>query len=90
VTTDEIVCREFAELTTEYLDAALPPETLELVEEHLVICGWCRDHLHQVVLTAAAIRRTASAEPAPAAAPPPGTVSTLVAALRGRAGGGPP
>jgi predicted anti-sigma-YlaC factor YlaD len=36
---DEVVCREFVELATEYLDGALPEPDLERVEEHLVICS---------------------------------------------------
>jgi predicted anti-sigma-YlaC factor YlaD len=76
---DEIVCREFAELATDYLDAALPDETLELVEEHLAMCDWCRDYLHQIETTA----RVVAAEPeAPEAEPPPETLERLVSAFR--------
>ncbi len=49
---EEIVCREFVELATEYLEEALSDETLELVEEHLAMCDWCRDYLHQIDTTA--------------------------------------
>jgi len=76
---DEIVCREFAELATEYLDAALPDETLELVEEHLAMCDWCRDYLHQIETTARAV----AAEPeALDPAPPPATLDGLLARFR--------
>jgi predicted anti-sigma-YlaC factor YlaD len=55
VNADEIVCREFAELATEYLEGAMPDETLELVEEHLAMCDWCRDYLSQIETTARAV-----------------------------------
>ena len=76
---DEIVCRDFAELATDYLDEALPEETLELVEEHLAMCDWCRDYLHQIETTA----RVVAIEPeAPEAGPPPETLARLVSAFR--------
>jgi predicted anti-sigma-YlaC factor YlaD len=76
---DEIVCREFAELATDYLERAMPDETLELVEEHLAMCDWCRDYLHQIETTTRAV----AAEPEAAeAAPPPATLDGLVAAFR--------
>ena len=30
----------------------MPDETLELVEEHLAMCDWCRDYLDQIETTA--------------------------------------
>ena len=76
---DEIVCREFAELATDYLDGAMPDETLELVEEHLAMCDWCRDYLHQIETTARAV----ATEPGLAdAEPPPEALGGLVAAFR--------
>jgi len=78
VSVDEVVCREFAELATEYLDGAMPDETLELVEEHLAMCDWCRDYLGQIEATSAAVART------PAASPAPETLHALVAAFRDR------
>jgi len=78
VSFDEIVCREFAELATDYLDGALPDATLELVEEHLAMCDWCRDYLGQIEATSAAVART------PAASPAPETLHALVAAFRDR------
>ena len=74
---DEIVCREFAELATDYLEGAMPDETLELVEEHLAMCDWCRDYLHQIETTARAV----AAEPEPAE-PAPETLDGLMAAFR--------
>jgi predicted anti-sigma-YlaC factor YlaD len=85
VTVDEIVCREFAELATDYLDGAMREETLELVEEHLAMCDWCRDYLHQVEATADAVAAEAEAPPAA----PEETLSALVGAFRSRTSGGP-
>jgi len=85
VSVDEIVCREFAELATDYLDGAMPDETLELVEEHLAMCDWCRGYLHQIETTA----RVVAAEPeAPGAEPAPETIDGLVAAFRATTKGG--
>ena len=61
---DEIVCRDFVELATDYLDAALPASDLELAEEHLVICAVCREYLDQIATTAAALAATAHDAPA--------------------------
>jgi predicted anti-sigma-YlaC factor YlaD len=80
VSVDEIVCREFAELATEYLDGAMPDETLELVEEHLAMCDWCRDYLRQIETTARAVADAAGPEPAP----PAPTLDALVGAFRAR------
>ena len=74
---DEVVCREFAELATEYLDGAMPDETLELVEEHLAMCDWCRDYLGQIETTARVV-----ADAAPQTAPPAPALEALVGAFR--------
>jgi predicted anti-sigma-YlaC factor YlaD len=79
VSVDEIVCREFAELATEYLEGAMPDATLELVEEHLAMCDWCRDYLQQIRTTA---RVVAGETETAAAAPPPETLDGLMAAFR--------
>lgn len=81
---DEIVCREFAELATEYLDGAMPDETLELVEEHLAMCDWCRDYLDQIETTTHAV----AADPAPPEDPPAeAMLQTLVGAFRAQTKG---
>jgi predicted anti-sigma-YlaC factor YlaD len=59
----EIVCREFVELVTDFLDQALPPATLDLVEEHLVMCDWCRDYLGQVEATTRAVAHAEREQP---------------------------
>jgi predicted anti-sigma-YlaC factor YlaD len=84
VSADEIVCREFVELATEFLEASLPPETLELVEEHLLMCDWCRDYVAQIEATAVAV----AAAQAPAAEPPDEAMRALLDAFRRRGTGG--
>jgi predicted anti-sigma-YlaC factor YlaD len=87
VSVDEIVCREFVELATDYLEGAMPEETLELVEEHLAMCDWCRDYLHQIETTAHVV---AAEGEAPEEAPPAETLEALVGAFRERTGPGGP
>jgi predicted anti-sigma-YlaC factor YlaD len=87
VSADEIVCREFAELATEYLEGAMPDATLELVEEHLAMCDWCTDYLQQIRTTARAV----AAEHEVDAGPPAETLDGLLAAFRAtRKGDGEP
>jgi predicted anti-sigma-YlaC factor YlaD len=87
VSADEIVCREFAELATDYLEGAMADERTELVEEHLAMCDWCRDYLTQIETTARAV----GAEPDGAeAAPPAETLEALLGAFRARSGGSGP
>jgi predicted anti-sigma-YlaC factor YlaD len=84
VSADEIVCREFAELATDYLEGAMPDERIELVEEHLAMCDWCRDYLSQIETTARAV----GAQPDGAeTAPPAETLEALLGAFRARSGG---
>ena len=59
----EIICREFVELVTEYLDGALPAATVDLVEQHLVMCDWCQDYLHQFETTIESVGRLDSEPP---------------------------
>ena len=80
----EIICRQFVEMATDYLEGAVPDEDLELVEEHLAMCDWCRAYLDQIETTSAAL-----AEAAPSA-PPDATLHALLGAFRARAGGDPP
>jgi len=75
----EIICREFVELVTEYLDGELPPGTLDLVEQHLVMCDWCRDYLGQFEATLAAVGQLPS-EP-----PPTELLETLLVSFREQA-----
>jgi predicted anti-sigma-YlaC factor YlaD len=86
VSADEIVCRQFVELATDYLEGAVPDETLELVEEHLAMCDWCREYLAEIETTARAVARESDT---PDAGPPPATLDALVAAFRARMTGEP-
>jgi predicted anti-sigma-YlaC factor YlaD len=85
VNRDEIVCREFAELATDYLEGAMPDETLELVEEHLAMCDWCRDYLSQIQTTARAVGAAADRTNT---TPPAETLEALLGAFRARSGQG--
>jgi len=84
MTVDEIICRQLVEVATDYLEGAVPEEDLELVEEHLAMCDWCRDYLHQIETTSAAL-----AEAAPSA-PPDATLHTLLGAFRAHTRGDAP
>jgi predicted anti-sigma-YlaC factor YlaD len=72
----EISCREFVELVTDYQEDALPEPVVDLVEEHLVLCDWCRDYLGQLEVTVAATAKIVD-EPPPAA-----ELATAMAAFR--------
>ncbi|HTX12885.1 MAG TPA: zf-HC2 domain-containing protein [Solirubrobacteraceae bacterium] len=52
---DEVTCQEFVELVTDYFEGALPARTQNLVEEHLVMCHFCRDYADQMRTTMAAL-----------------------------------
>jgi predicted anti-sigma-YlaC factor YlaD len=74
---DEVVCEEFVELITDYFEDALPPRKLSHVEEHLVLCDWCRTYLDQMQATIGALGalgERALAEPS----------ESVLAALRNR------
>ena len=45
---DPLVCREFVELVTDYLDGALPPEQRERFEAHLAECEGCTGYLEDM------------------------------------------
>jgi predicted anti-sigma-YlaC factor YlaD len=77
---DEIVCRDFVEVATEYLDGALAEADLELVEEHLVICSLCRTYLDQIAATASALGAAEGDEPSE------DTLRILVSAFAARDG----
>ena len=53
---EEILCREFVELVTDYWEGALPGERVDLVEQHLVMCDWCKTYLEQLEATIARCR----------------------------------
>jgi anti-sigma factor RsiW len=43
-----VVCQQFVELVTDYLEGALPPGRHDVVERHLAACGDCRAYLLQM------------------------------------------
>jgi len=61
---DEITCQEFVELVTDYFEGVLSPRSLNLVEEHLVMCDWCVTYADQIRATVASLGELRS-EPAP-------------------------
>jgi predicted anti-sigma-YlaC factor YlaD len=64
----EVTCVEFVELVTDYLEGALPEERADLMEEHVVMCDWCKIYLDQIEATIHALPGAFDDEPAPAAA----------------------
>ena len=75
---DEITCRQFVEVLTDYFEGALEEPTLSRVEEHLVMCDWCVTYAEQIEATIGALRST------PREDPPPRLQQAIVTALRDR------
>jgi hypothetical protein len=73
----EMVCSEFVERVTEYLERALPADQLARVEAHLSDCSLCELYLQQVRTTRGVSARVAEGEPQPDI-----DVSDLMAAYR--------
>jgi predicted anti-sigma-YlaC factor YlaD len=74
---DEVTCREFVELVTDYFGGALDARTLGQVEEHLVMCDWCVTYAEQLDATVQALGQLAEAMP-------PDPPDVALAALRER------
>jgi predicted anti-sigma-YlaC factor YlaD len=53
---DEVTCRQFVELVTDYFEGALRGRTLGQVEEHLVMCDWCAAYAGQMQSTIASLQ----------------------------------
>jgi predicted anti-sigma-YlaC factor YlaD len=77
----EITCREFVELVTDYQEGALTGDEIDLVEEHLVLCDWCRTYLEQLALTVEATAELVEE-------PPAEVLEAVMGAFRARRGGG--
>ncbi len=45
---EDLPCRDFVELATEYLEGTLPAEQRLIVERHLAFCTPCVDYLDQM------------------------------------------
>jgi anti-sigma factor RsiW len=72
---DALVCREFVELVTDYLEGALPEHERVRFEAHLAECDGCAGYLQD-------IRRIVDTLHAPPAPPPdPTTREALVRAF---------
>lgn len=56
VTVDEVTCKQFVELITDYFEGTLSSRTLTQVEEHLVLCDSCVSYSEQMQTTAVALR----------------------------------
>ncbi len=64
-TTKKLVCKEFVELVTDYLEEALLPPTREAFEVHLAECPYCPTYFEQVRQTISMLRQLTTDEPFP-------------------------
>jgi anti-sigma factor RsiW len=48
-----IICQQWVEMVTDYLEAALPPGLQEAADRHLADCPHCREYLEQMRRTIA-------------------------------------
>jgi anti-sigma factor RsiW len=44
----EIICQQWVELVTDYLEGALPFELHQAADRHLAACPHCREYLRQI------------------------------------------
>jgi predicted anti-sigma-YlaC factor YlaD len=51
----EIHCHQVVEIATDYLEGTLSPAHVKVVEQHLDLCEGCRNYLHQMRVTIAAV-----------------------------------
>jgi anti-sigma factor RsiW len=47
----EVVCQQWVELVTAYLEGALPRRTRKAIDRHLAECPHCQEYLEQMRLT---------------------------------------
>jgi anti-sigma factor RsiW len=78
---DPLVCREFVELVTDYLEGTLPDAERARFEAHLAECDGCSGYLEGMR------RLIASMGEVPEPAPPPETRDALLRAFRDLRGG---
>lgn len=76
---DEVTCRQFVELVTDYFEGALDARTLNQVEEHVVMCDWCVTYAEQIRATVDALGQLTGPTP-------PDPPDAVLAALRARSG----
>lgn len=79
----EIVCQQWVELVTDYLDGALPPRLHRAIDRHLAQCPHCREYLAQFRSTIALAAGLVHLTPPP----PPELLVALEAALDEPPGG---
>jgi predicted anti-sigma-YlaC factor YlaD len=73
---DPLVCREFVQLVSDYLEGTLPEPERERFEAHLAECDGCEGYLDDVARVVGSLHETALPEP------DPHTRETLLAAFR--------
>ena len=78
---DPLVCREFVELVTDYLEGALPEGERARFEAHLAECDGCAGYLADVRSVAATLHEV------PAPPPDEATREVLLRAFRDLRGG---
>ena len=79
---DPLVCREFVELVTAYLDGALPEAERARFEAHLAECDGCAGYLEDMR------RLVDTLEATPEPPPDPATREALLTAFRDLRGSG--
>ncbi len=63
---DPLVCREFVELVTDYLEGALPDHERRRFEAHLAECDGCRGYLEDMRRLIGSLNEAAEPPPDPA------------------------
>jgi len=53
----DINCRGVVEIVTDYLEGALAPDDIQIVDRHLATCDGCRRYLAQMRTTIATLGR---------------------------------
>jgi predicted anti-sigma-YlaC factor YlaD len=79
VTVDEVTCKQFVELITDYFEGTLSSRTLSQVEEHLVLCDSCVSYAEQMRATVLALRSLRERQELE----PPAAVISVLRAKRG-------
>lgn len=81
-----MTCREVAEFLMDYLDGALPAESIGTFERHLAICRECRDYLSSYQQTIAASRASHVQDETPCNEQLPKDLIKAILASRGASG----
>jgi anti-sigma factor RsiW len=63
---DPLVCREFVELVTDYLEGALPDDQRRRFESHLAECDGCTAYLEDMRRLVGTLHETPEPPPDPA------------------------